>query len=88
MMKQTGNGAQINMTMMIKEPLLKSRCRIKWWNQATGKGAKTVYCQKITMISDQLQKMDPTLAIYQFYTTNKNTPDRPYPPLQGKMKLP
>ncbi len=87
-MKQTRNGAQSNTTTAIKEPLLKLRCRIKWWNQVTGKGAKTVYHQKITTIVDQLQKTDPTLTVYQFYTTDKNTLDQPYPPLQGKMKLP
>jgi len=76
------------MTMMIKEPPLKSRCRIKWWNQAMGKGAKTVHQQKITVIIEQLQKTDPTITVYQFYTTDKNTSDQPYPPLQGKMKLP
>jgi len=51
-MKQTSNGVQNNTTTTIKEPSLKSRCRIKWWNQVMGNGAKPVYCQKITMIMD------------------------------------
>jgi len=43
-MKQNRNPAQTGtMTTTIKEPLLKLRCRIKWWNQAMGKGAKTVH---------------------------------------------
>jgi len=75
-MKQTRNRVQNNMTTSIKDTLLKAWCRIKWWNQAMGKGAKTIYHQMITtMIMDQLKKTDPTLTVYQFYTTDKNILD-------------
>jgi len=70
-----GNHMQAGTTMeQLKEPPLKSQCRIKWWNQGTGKGAKTIHRQKITAILEQLHNADPTTMIFCFYSTNKNTP--------------
>ncbi len=88
-MKPNGNPTQKgSMTTMIKKLPLKSRCQIKWWNQAMEKGVKTIQLQKILTILEQLQKANPTITVYQFYTTNKNLLDHPYPLLQGKIKLP
>jgi len=85
---KTGNSINQGATgMMTKDPSLKLHCQIKWWNQATGKGAKEVHYQKILSILEQIQKIDATTAVYQFYSMDKNTPTQLYPPLQGKVKL-
>jgi len=70
------------------KPPLKSCCWIKWWNQAMGKGAKGVHRQKILNVFKQIQKIDRTMTVYHFYSTNKNAPTQSYPPLNGKIKLP
>jgi len=61
----------------ITEYPLKSRCCIKWWNQATGKGAKTIHRQRILNIIDQLPKVDSTLTLFQFYTMIKMPQNNP-----------
>ncbi len=56
--------------------------------QGMGKAAKMIHHQKITAILEQLHNADLMTTIFHFYSTNKNTPEQPFPPLQGKSKLP
>jgi len=63
-----------------REPPTKSRCQIKWWNQASGKGAKTAHRQKILNIMENFNKADPMTMLYRFYSTDKNAPTWIYPP--------
>jgi len=65
----------------MKELPTKSRCQIKWWNQASGKGAKTAHQQKILNIMENFNKANPTATLYRFYLIDKNVLTWTYPPL-------
>jgi len=55
----------------------------------TGKVAKVVHQQQILVIIEQLQKADPVITLFRFYTMDKNTPEWLCPLLQGKqIRLP
>jgi len=74
-MKQSDNQMQGGITLAVtKEPPLKLRCHVKWWNQGMGKGAKTVHQQKIIAILKQLQQSNTMATVY---SINKNVPKRP-----------
>jgi len=69
--RQSANQMQGEITQaMTKEPPLKLRCCVKWWNQRMGKGAKMVHRQKIITILEQLQQSDMSTMVFRFYSIN------------------